>query len=244
LDHLDLRERTLVLVAASTGLRQSELFVLKWSDIDLSQGTMNVTRSIAYGIVGRCETEASQKPSRPFNPCRGTAQWRDRCRYREPDDWVFSGILPQFHLSAVEEIDRWFGIEISFDPELNECFRVKNVKKGAEPVEGLRDALKKKLDSEVKTAQADQRDLSSGVTRGASRDYSVHRYRRHDHRTDHAGGWFRSPTMRHHSIGSVGQDVRLLLSHHVALYGTKAASIARSPNVRRNAHEVLIRHSR
>jgi len=30
LDHLDLRERTLVLVAASTGLRQSELFALKW----------------------------------------------------------------------------------------------------------------------------------------------------------------------------------------------------------------------
>lgn len=73
LDHLDLRERTLVLVAASTGLRQSELFALKWADIDFSQGTMNVTRSIAYGIVGRCKTEASQKPvARPFNPCRGT----------------------------------------------------------------------------------------------------------------------------------------------------------------------------
>jgi integrase len=62
LDHLDLRERTLVLVAASTGLRQSELFALKWGDIDFSEGTMNVTRSIAYGIVGRCKTEASQKP--------------------------------------------------------------------------------------------------------------------------------------------------------------------------------------
>ncbi len=61
LDNLELRERTLVLVAASTGLRQSELFALKWGDIDFSQGAMNVTRSIAYGIVGRCKTEASQK---------------------------------------------------------------------------------------------------------------------------------------------------------------------------------------
>ncbi len=31
------RERTLVLLAASTGLRQSELFALQWSDIDFSQ---------------------------------------------------------------------------------------------------------------------------------------------------------------------------------------------------------------
>src|SRR5215472_12485773 len=37
---LRLRERALVLVAASTGLRQSELFALKWSDIDSVQNTM------------------------------------------------------------------------------------------------------------------------------------------------------------------------------------------------------------
>lgn len=66
---------------------------------------------------------------------------------------IFYGILPRFYPSAVEEIDRWFGIEIAFDPELDECFRVKNVKKGAEPVEGLRDALKKRLDSAVRTAR-------------------------------------------------------------------------------------------
>jgi integrase len=91
LDHLDLRERTLVLVAASTGLRQSELFALKWSDIDFSQGTMNVTRSIAYGIVGRCKTQASQKPV-PVHSilAEELTQWRDRCRYRESDDWVFA----------------------------------------------------------------------------------------------------------------------------------------------------------
>ncbi len=35
LEGLGLRERTLVLLAASTGLRQSELFGFKWGDIDL-----------------------------------------------------------------------------------------------------------------------------------------------------------------------------------------------------------------
>src|SRR5579864_4912391 len=50
-DNLGIRERTLVLLAVSTGLRQSELLVLKCGDIDLVQGTMNVTRSIVYGVV-------------------------------------------------------------------------------------------------------------------------------------------------------------------------------------------------
>jgi integrase len=67
------------------------LFALKWGDIDFSQGTMNVTRSIAYGIVGRCKTEASQKPV-PVHPILAEAltQWRDRCHYRDVNDWVFA----------------------------------------------------------------------------------------------------------------------------------------------------------
>ncbi|MFZ0743970.1 MAG: site-specific integrase [Terracidiphilus sp.] len=91
LDNLALRERTLVLLVASTGLRQSEMFALKWGDIDFSQGNMNVTRSITYGIVGQCKSEAFQKPV-PVNPMLAEAlnQWRDRCRYREPNDWVFA----------------------------------------------------------------------------------------------------------------------------------------------------------
>jgi integrase len=91
LDNLALRERTLVLLAASTGLRQSEVFALKWGDIDFSQGTMNVTRSIAYGIVGQCKTEASQKPV-PVHSILAEALicWRDHCKYRNPDDWVFA----------------------------------------------------------------------------------------------------------------------------------------------------------
>jgi integrase len=91
LDHLALRERTLVLLAVSTGLRQSELFALKWGDVDFCEGILNVTRSIAYGVVGRCKTEASQKPV-PLHSVLAEAliEWRDRCRYRKSDDWVFA----------------------------------------------------------------------------------------------------------------------------------------------------------
>ena len=88
---LNLRERTLVLLAASTGLRQSELFGVKWCDIDFAQHTMNVMRSIVYGVVGPCKTESSQKPV-PVHPTvlDALAKWREVCRYNKSDDWVFA----------------------------------------------------------------------------------------------------------------------------------------------------------
>ena len=82
LNGLDLRERPLVLLVASTGLRQSELFAVKWNDIDFAQKTMNVSRSIVYGVVGPCETEASQKPV-PVHPTvlQTLGEWKQICRY-------------------------------------------------------------------------------------------------------------------------------------------------------------------
>jgi len=90
-DNLNIRERTLVLLAASTGLRQSELFGLKWGDLDFSQGTMNVTRSIVYGVVGPCKTESSQKPV-PVHPLVAGALllWRRHSTYIKQDDWIFA----------------------------------------------------------------------------------------------------------------------------------------------------------
>jgi len=88
---LNLRERTLVLLAASTGLRQSELCGVKWCDIDFAQHTMNVVRSIVYGVVGPCKTESSQKPV-PVHPTvlEALGKWRQLCRYNKSDDWVFA----------------------------------------------------------------------------------------------------------------------------------------------------------
>ena len=92
LSGLGLRERTLVLLAASTGLRQSELFAVKWCDIDFAQQTMNVIRSIVYGVVGPCKTESSQRPV-PVHPTvlEALAEWRQASTYNKSDDWVFAG---------------------------------------------------------------------------------------------------------------------------------------------------------
>jgi integrase len=50
----------MVLLDATAGLRRSELFALKWSDIDLENQTMNVSRSIYDQVSGNCKTEASR----------------------------------------------------------------------------------------------------------------------------------------------------------------------------------------
>jgi integrase len=65
LESLPLRERTLVLLAASTGLRQGELFGLKWHDIDFERGELNVVRSMVCGV----EAAARPSPRRNRFPC-------------------------------------------------------------------------------------------------------------------------------------------------------------------------------
>jgi integrase len=90
-DGLPTRERTLVLLAASTGLRQSELFGLQWGDINFAEGTMNGTRSIVCGVVGPCKTESSQKPV-PIHPLivETLVKWKEHQQYRKHGDWVFA----------------------------------------------------------------------------------------------------------------------------------------------------------
>src|SRR5207244_10685734 len=61
-------ERTAVLLAATTGLRISELLALKWKDVDFLGKEMHVTRAIYRQVVGRCKTENSQKPM-PLDDC-------------------------------------------------------------------------------------------------------------------------------------------------------------------------------
>ena len=62
---LEPRERIMVLLDVATGLRQSELFALKWKDVDFKNKQLWVIRSIVQQVVGKCKTEASQKNQRP-----------------------------------------------------------------------------------------------------------------------------------------------------------------------------------
>ena len=91
LDALALRERTLVLLDVGTGLRMSELFGLKWKDVDFDTNEISVVRSIVMQVTGPCKTESSQKPV-PLDPYLAAAlqAWRQQAKYSGPEDWVFA----------------------------------------------------------------------------------------------------------------------------------------------------------
>lgn len=88
---LSLRERVMVLLDAVTGLRRGELMALKWLDALFEQLELSVIRSIYRGVVGRCKTEASQKPV-PLDPwiAEELLTWKRATPYNQPEDWIFA----------------------------------------------------------------------------------------------------------------------------------------------------------
>jgi len=91
LTKLDVRERTLVLLDAATGLRVSELLALRWGDVGFENLELSVTRSIWHQVVGDCKTEASAKPV-PLDSymAEDLLRWRRQSPYPMDHDWVFA----------------------------------------------------------------------------------------------------------------------------------------------------------
>ncbi len=71
---------------------------------------------------------------------------------------VFHGHVPYWP-KKFEEIDRWWGCEISFDAVLDRDFTVKNIKRGAVPVTELKKALHDSIRSTRKQIVQEVRDL-------------------------------------------------------------------------------------
>jgi integrase len=83
--------RVMVILAVTTGLRRSELFALKWCDVDFSSLRLEILRSICLGHLGNCKTQASRNPV-PLD-LRVAADlwlWREATPYRQADDWIFA----------------------------------------------------------------------------------------------------------------------------------------------------------
>ena len=91
LANLRFRERTLVLHAVTTGLRRSELFALKWKDVDFQGKQICVTRSIVQNVIGVCKTESSQKPVPAHDDLmKALREWRGQTLYQSSESWVFA----------------------------------------------------------------------------------------------------------------------------------------------------------
>ena len=94
LGELHPRERTMVLLDASTGLRRGELIALRWRDLDLDSCTAFITRSVWRNVEGRTKTRASTKPvPLPQLVVDELKAWRKSSLYKSDDDYIFPSIV-------------------------------------------------------------------------------------------------------------------------------------------------------
>jgi integrase len=101
--------KVMVFLAATTGLRVSELLALKWNDFDFASAEIRVGRAVVCQVVGRTKTEASSKPI-PLNPALAEVvlDWRACAPYSQSTDWVFAspdrhGTQPLWPSSAMSK---------------------------------------------------------------------------------------------------------------------------------------------
>ena len=83
--------RTLVAIAALTGLRIGELLGLEWKHIDFLREELSVEQALKEnGKIGKVKTESS-KARIPLSPeaCQFFEQYRTTCRDTKPDSMVF-----------------------------------------------------------------------------------------------------------------------------------------------------------
>jgi integrase len=91
--HLEDPERTLTLLAASTGLRISECLGLQWQDVSFAESLIRLRRTWTCGRVGVPKTKASHAPV-PLHPLLAEFMqgWKNATPYSEPEDWVFASL--------------------------------------------------------------------------------------------------------------------------------------------------------
>jgi len=84
-------ERTLTLLAASTGLRISECLGLQWQDVSFSESIISVRRTWTCGQVGVPKSKASRAPV-PLHPLLAEFMqaWKNTTPYSATRHWVFA----------------------------------------------------------------------------------------------------------------------------------------------------------
>ena len=89
---------------------------------------------------------------------------------------IFFDFIPRFYPDNVHQIARWVGIEISFDPILDEAFHVRNVKRGVEPIEELRHELRKIIQPNMSTLIERVRKVWRGTANAKKKKSGVHNF--------------------------------------------------------------------
>ncbi len=92
-EQLSVRDRAMVLLAGSTGLRRSEMIALTWADLDVRTMEVSVLRSCVRNRIGNTKTESSRRPV-PLHPLVLSAlfNWRAKSLYAGEADFLFPSI--------------------------------------------------------------------------------------------------------------------------------------------------------
>lgn len=114
-------------------------------------------------------------------PGQGTSKAANERRIPENDGFtvlradreIFHGLLVGVQ-PPNKPIDRFIGKEIAFNPELDECFRVRNVKKGAEPINGLRDKLRDLIRNTTDTLRREITEYQLNYSKQVLQEDEVH----------------------------------------------------------------------
>jgi integrase len=93
LKQLSVRDRAMVLLAGSTGLRRSEMIALTWTDVNTMTLEVNVLRSCVRNRFGDTKTECSRRPV-PLHPLVLAAllEWKEESLYKKDADFLFPSI--------------------------------------------------------------------------------------------------------------------------------------------------------
>ena len=71
---------------------------------------------------------------------------------------IYYDLVPKLYPGGRDKVDRYIGVEIEFPAALDEYFQVRNVKRGAEPVNKLREELRTNLKKPIERARKDIRE--------------------------------------------------------------------------------------
>jgi integrase len=101
---LSVRDRAMVLLIGSTGLRRSEMIALTWSDLNIRAMEINVLRSCVRNRIGKTKTESSRRPV-PLHPLvlNALLEWRAQSPYATDLDFLFPS--PRFKGSKPLSLD-------------------------------------------------------------------------------------------------------------------------------------------
>jgi integrase len=88
---LPIMHRTLVLLAAGTGMRMSELLGLRWGDVDFAKKKITLNQTWVYGRIENGKTEASRQPVvLGERTAEFLQEWHRQTPYAKQTDWVFA----------------------------------------------------------------------------------------------------------------------------------------------------------